>query len=65
VEGPFRKLTGQWRFEPIGERGSRVTFKVDFEFKNALTALAFNAVFEALIGTVVDAFVVRARKIYG
>jgi ribosome-associated toxin RatA of RatAB toxin-antitoxin module len=65
IEGPFRELVGQWRFEPIAERGSRVGFRVEFEFKNPLTAAAFNAVFESMCGTIVDAFVMRARKIYG
>ena len=64
VHGPFRALSGEWRFEPIGTRGSRVSFRVDFEFKNQLTATAFNAVFEALCGTIVDAFAARAQKIY-
>jgi ribosome-associated toxin RatA of RatAB toxin-antitoxin module len=64
VHGPFRDLKGQWRFEPIGERGSRVHFRVEFEFKNRLTASAFNAVFESLCGTIVEAFVLRAQKIY-
>jgi ribosome-associated toxin RatA of RatAB toxin-antitoxin module len=64
LHGPFRELTGDWRFEAIGERGSRVHFRVEFEFKNRLTATAFNAVFEAMCGTIVDAFVARAQKIY-
>jgi ribosome-associated toxin RatA of RatAB toxin-antitoxin module len=64
MHGPFRELTGDWRFEPIGTRGSKVKFRVDFEFKNRLTATAFNAVFEAMCGTIVDAFVARAKKIY-
>ena len=64
VEGPFRSLCGQWRFRPIGERGSRVSFRVEFEFRNPLTAVAFNAVFESLCGTIVDAFAARARQIY-
>jgi ribosome-associated toxin RatA of RatAB toxin-antitoxin module len=64
VEGPFRDLTGEWRFESIGERGSRVNFRVEFEFKNRLTAAALNAVFEALCNSIVDAFVLRAQKIY-
>jgi len=64
MHGPFRELTGEWRFEPIGTRGSRVYFRVEFEFKNRLTASAFNAIFEALCGTIIDAFVVRARSIY-
>jgi ribosome-associated toxin RatA of RatAB toxin-antitoxin module len=64
MHGPFRQLTGEWSFEAIGSRGSRVHFKVEFEFKNRLTAAAFNAAFEALCGTIVDAFVLRAHTIY-
>lgn len=65
THGPFRDLTGAWCFEPIGDRGSRVHFKVEFEFKNRLTSAAFNAVFETLCGSIVDAFVARAQKIHG
>jgi ribosome-associated toxin RatA of RatAB toxin-antitoxin module len=64
MHGPFRDLTGEWRFEAIGTRGSRVHFRVEFEFKNRLTATAFNAIFEALCGTIIDAFVLRAQTIY-
>jgi ribosome-associated toxin RatA of RatAB toxin-antitoxin module len=64
THGPFRDLRGAWRFDAIGDRGSRVHFKVEFEFKNRLTAAAFNAVFETLCGSIVDAFVTRARKVY-
>ena len=64
LHGPFRDLSGEWRFDPIGTRGSRVSFRVEFEFKNRLTAAAFNAIFEALCGTIVDAFVVRAQHAY-
>jgi len=65
VDGPFRNLTGEWHFDAIGERGSRVRFRVQFEFKNRLTAVALSAAFEALCSTIVDAFVLRAQKIYG
>jgi ribosome-associated toxin RatA of RatAB toxin-antitoxin module len=64
MHGPFRNLVGEWRFEPIGTRGSRVHFRMEFEFKNRLTASAFNAVFESMCGTIVDAFVVRAQMVY-
>jgi len=64
THGPFRDLTGAWRFDAIGDRGSRVHFKVEFEFKNRLTSAAFNAVFEALCGSIVEAFVTRAQKVY-
>jgi ribosome-associated toxin RatA of RatAB toxin-antitoxin module len=65
VDGPFRHLRGQWRFEAIGDRGAHVHFRVEFEFKNRLTAAAFNPVFEAVCGSIVDAFVQRAKQIYG
>ena len=65
THGPFRDLRGAWHFDAIGTRGSRVHFKVEFEFKNRLTAAAFNAIFEALCGSIVDAFVTRAQKVYG
>ena len=65
TSGPFRDLSGEWRFDAIGERGSRVNFRVEFEFKNRLTAAAFNAVFESLCGGIVDAFARRAHEVYG
>jgi ribosome-associated toxin RatA of RatAB toxin-antitoxin module len=65
THGPFRDLTGAWRFDGIGTRGSRVHFKVEFEFKNRLASAAFNAVFESLCGSIVDAFVTRAQQVYG
>ena len=64
MHGPFRHLTGNWGFAAIGERGSRVHFRVEFEFKNKLTAAALSSTFERLCGTLVDAFVQRAKAIY-
>ncbi len=64
VDGPFRNLLGEWRFDPIGERGSRVSFRVQFEFKNRLTAAALGPAFESVCGTIVDAFVSRAQRMY-
>ena len=64
MHGPFRNLNGEWRFEAIGTRGSKVHFQVEFEFKNRLTAAALGSAFEAVCSTIVDAFVLRAKKIY-
>jgi ribosome-associated toxin RatA of RatAB toxin-antitoxin module len=65
THGPFRDLSGEWHFDAIGSRGARVQFRVEFEFKNRVTAAAFNAVFESLCGTIVDAFAQRAQRVYG
>ena len=64
-DGPFRSLTGEWKFDPIGDEGSRVSFRVNFEFDNRLMAAALNAAFESVCATMVSAFVDRARAVYG
>jgi ribosome-associated toxin RatA of RatAB toxin-antitoxin module len=64
THGPFRNLSGGWRFDAIGTRGARVNFRLEFEFKNRVTAAAFNAIFENLCGSIIDAFVLRAQKVY-
>jgi ribosome-associated toxin RatA of RatAB toxin-antitoxin module len=65
VRGPFTRLIGRWRFEAIGEQGSRVGFHVEFEFKNRLMGIALNSVFESVCDKIVDSFVARARAVYG
>jgi ribosome-associated toxin RatA of RatAB toxin-antitoxin module len=65
VDGPFRSLIGDWRFEAIAERGSRIRFHVEFEFKNRLASMALSAAFETVCRTIIDAFVLRAQEIYG
>ena len=65
VQGPFKDLKGLWRFTQLGVQGSKVSFHVEFEFSNRLTAGAFNAMFEKLCGGIVEAFAARARQIYG
>jgi ribosome-associated toxin RatA of RatAB toxin-antitoxin module len=64
VEGPFSHLTGRWNFEAIGERGSNIRFRVEFGFKNRLTAATLSPVFESVCDKIVDAFVARAQDIY-
>ena len=64
VAGPFSRLVGRWDFTSMGERGSRIVFRVEFEFKSRLMAVALNPVFESICDKIVDAFVARARSTY-
>jgi ribosome-associated toxin RatA of RatAB toxin-antitoxin module len=64
-EGPFSRLQGQWNFDAVGERGSRVLFRVEFEFKSRLMSAALSPVFQSVCDSIVDAFVQRAQRIYG
>lgn len=66
VAGPFRTLEGRWTFEPIGEdRGTRVGLSIRFEFANPMFNLLLSRTFEKSCNELVDAFVTRARAVYG
>jgi len=61
LSGPFRLLEGEWRLAPIEAHGCRVEFAVRFEFKSRVSGLLFEPLFAQTIGSLVDAFVQRAR----
>ena len=61
VKGPFSTLEGRWLLSPIEAHGCRVEFTVQFAFKNRLTGVLLEPVFAQTIGSLVDAFVQRAR----
>lgn len=65
IEGPFKLLDGRWSFDSIQDRGTRIGLSIRFEFANPLTALLLSRSFEKSCAELVDAFVARARKVYG
>ena len=65
VEGPFRHLEGHWRFEPLGNAGSKVAVDMEFEFASRLLERTVGPAFRDMSNRLVDAFVQRATEIYG
>jgi ribosome-associated toxin RatA of RatAB toxin-antitoxin module len=70
VEGPFKQLQGAWRFTAICDaagvpRGTRVDLNLQFEFKSTMLEMLLGKVFEASCGSLVDAFIKRAKAQYG
>jgi len=65
VGGPFRHLEGGWRFEQLGDDGSKVSLDLDFEFENRVTDALFGRYFEDTCNSLIDSFTKQARKIYG
>lgn len=62
VSGPFRALEGEWRLTPVDGNGCRVELAMSFAFKNPLTGLLLEPRFAQTVGSLVDAFVARARS---
>jgi ribosome-associated toxin RatA of RatAB toxin-antitoxin module len=65
VSGPFQHLYGIWRFEPLGDRGSKVTLELDFDFSSRILAATLGPVFNDVSRRLVDAFRKRAAQVYG
>ena len=63
LSGPFKSLDGQWQLSPIAPAGCKVELSMRFAFRNPLTALMFERQFAATVGSLVDAFVARARAL--
>ena len=65
VDGPFKSLAGQWRFEAVGDSGCQISLELDFEFSGRILAIAIGAVFSQIAGSLVDSFSDRADQVYG
>jgi len=62
--GPFRYLNNHWVFTP-DPRGCKVDFFVDFEFRSRILQAAIGVVFHEAVRRMVNAFLTRARVVYG
>ena len=65
VDGPFKHLRSEWSFADRPGGGSRVSFWVDFAFRNPLLGRVIGVVFNEAMQRVVAAFERRARALYG
>jgi len=65
VEGPFRRLAGEWLFEPLGDEGSKVTLVLGFDFSSRVLSTAFRRGFTHIADRLVGEFSKRADEVYG
>jgi len=65
VDGPFSALAGNWRFEPLGEHGCRISLDLEYDFSSHLVAMVTGPVFSKIANSLVDAFRERAVEVYG
>ncbi|MDE0948684.1 MAG: type II toxin-antitoxin system RatA family toxin [Candidatus Thioglobus sp.] len=65
IDGPFDELTGEWRFEPLGENAAKIHLDLQFKFKSMLIDMALSPVFKNIANSQLDSFVARAKYIYG
>ena len=65
VDGPFKFLEGRWHFQPLGDVGCKVSFQLQYEFSSKILETVIGPVFGHISGTLVDAFIKEADRVYG
>jgi len=65
VEGPFKHLSGEWLFDPLGTEGSKVTLVLSFDFSSKMLSSAFRRGFTHIADRLVTEFSKRADHVYG
>ncbi|MBX3584576.1 MAG: type II toxin-antitoxin system RatA family toxin [Rhizobiaceae bacterium] len=65
LDGPFRYLNNEWRFEKDGQGGSIVHFFIDYEFKSRVLGALMGTMFDRAFRMFTEAFEKRANAIYG
>ena len=65
VDGPFDVLSGEWRFEVLGDNAAKIHLDLQFKFKSMLIDMALSPVFKNIANSQLDSFVERAKYIYG
>jgi len=65
VDGPFSRLDGCWRFDPLGEEGCKISLFLEYDFSSRMLSVVVGSVFSHIANTLVDAFQQRAVEVYG
>ncbi len=64
IDGPFRRLAGEWSFRELRADGCRVHLRLHYEFAPGLLGRAIAPVFDSIAGSLVDSFTRRAEALY-
>lgn len=64
LNGPFRKLEGNWQFQPLANNRCKVTLDLEYEFSNWALGMLIQPIFHPLADNLVNAFHARAQDIY-
>lgn len=63
--GPFTHLSGGWKFSRLSDTACEVQFELNYQFAAGLLGPLLTPIFDAIAGSLIDAFVSRAESLYG
>jgi ribosome-associated toxin RatA of RatAB toxin-antitoxin module len=64
-DGPFSMLEGDWIFTPLRSDACKVSLILDFGFSSKILDLTIAPIFSNIANSQLDAFVERAKFLYG
>ncbi|MBS1197342.1 MAG: cyclase/dehydrase [Proteobacteria bacterium] len=65
VDGPLRHLEGFWQFTELAESACKIEFQLHYELSSRIFEKLIGPVFGHIANTQVEAFVQRAKTVYG
>jgi ribosome-associated toxin RatA of RatAB toxin-antitoxin module len=65
VEGPFRRLSGEWTFRQLRADACRVHLSLHYQFAAGLLGRAIAPVFDVIATSMVDSFTRHAQALHG
>ena len=64
LDGPFKYLENNWKFNTLSEHECEIQFNIDFELNISLLDMLMKRFFDLAFQKMVDAFISRANEIY-
>ena len=64
LDGPFKKLIGDWHFVDLSGQGCKIELKLEFEFSSTILSKLVGPIFTQIANSLVDAFCQRAHQLY-
>lgn len=65
IDGPFTRFYGVWHFHKLSDKACKVSLDMEFEVSGKISGVALGVVFKQVANMMVDAFVKRAKVVYG
>ena len=62
INGPFKKLTGSWKFTDNDENSCKIELSLMYEFDNLVLEKLIGPIFNIIANTFIDEFIKEANK---
>ncbi len=63
VDGPFKQLSGEWRFTELSPDACKIELDIEFEFASTIVGKMLGPAFNTVCDTLVSAFIKRADQL--